>query len=75
MEDAGELESEPFTAGALRSTVETLWGKHGVSRETQGHLLSHGNSGVQSKHYDRHDNNGQKLVARLKWQSILEIEQ
>ncbi|MDB2379808.1 integrase family protein [Luminiphilus sp.] len=75
MKDAGELEGEPFTAGAVRSTVETLLGKYGVSREDRGHLQSHGNSGVQAMHYDRHDYAGQKLAALEIWESLLEKTQ
>ena len=71
MAEAGELEGEPFTAGALRSTVETLLGKYGVSRENRGHLQSHGNSGVQAKHYDRHNYAEQKLEALEIWEGLL----
>ena len=72
MEAAGELDNGSFTAGAIRSTVETLLGKYGVSREDRGHLQSHGNSGVQAKHYDRHDYAGQKLTALEIWESLLD---
>ncbi len=71
MAEAGELEREPFTAGALRSTVETLLGKNGVSRENRGHLQSHGNSGVQARHYDRHNYAEQKLDALKVWEGLL----
>ena len=44
-----------FTPKRLRSGVETLLAKLGVSLEIRGRLQSHGISGVQAKHYDGHD--------------------
>jgi integrase len=44
-----------FTPKRLRSGVETLLAKLGVSMEIRGRLQSHGISGVQAKHYDGHD--------------------
>jgi integrase len=44
-----------FTPKRVRSGVETLLAKLGVSLDTRGRLQSHGISGVQSKHYDGHD--------------------
>lgn len=44
-----------FQLKRIRSGVETLLASRGVSREVRGHLQSHGQSGVQARHYDGHD--------------------
>ena len=44
-----------FTLGDIRRTIETRLAAAGVSRETRAQLQSHGLSGVQVRHYDRHD--------------------
>lgn len=63
MQEAGELEAEPFTMGDLRRTVETRLAAAGVSAEHRAQLQSHGISGVQAKHYDRHDYDLEKRSA------------
>lgn len=45
----------PFTLADLRRTVETRLAGMGVTREVRGYLQSHGLSGVQVRHYERHD--------------------
>ena len=46
---------EPFRAGDLRRTCETMLASLAIPRECRGQLLSHGrSSGVQVKHYDRY---------------------
>lgn len=55
MQNAGELPGGPFTLGDLRRTVETRLAADGISPHVRAHLQSHGLSGVQAKHYDRHD--------------------
>ncbi|MDE2271777.1 MAG: hypothetical protein KGJ94_07315 [Xanthomonadaceae bacterium] len=54
MED-GELPGGRFTPGDLRRTVETRLAEAGISRDIRARLQSHGLSGVQERHYDRHD--------------------
>jgi integrase len=45
---------EPFRAGDLRRTCETMLASLAIPKECRGQLLSHGrSSGVQAKHYDR----------------------
>jgi hypothetical protein len=44
-----------FQLKRIRSGVETLLAREGVSREVRGHLQSHGLTGVQARHYDGHD--------------------
>lgn len=51
----GELEHGPFTLGDIRRTVETRLAAAGVAPHIRAQLQSHGISGVQTKHYDRHD--------------------
>lgn len=41
-----------FSAKRIRSGVETLLASLKVSKETRGHLQSHGLSGVQHQSYD-----------------------
>lgn len=55
MANAGELESGPFTAGDLRRTVESRLAGARVSKGDRAQLQSHGLSGVQARHYDKHD--------------------
>jgi integrase len=50
----GEAIAE-FRLKRIRSGVETLLASCGVSREIRGHLQSHGQTGVQARHYDGHD--------------------
>jgi integrase len=44
-----------FQAKRIRSGVETLLSRAGVSQEVRGHLQSHGLSGIQQAHYDGND--------------------
>lgn len=46
---------EGFQLKRIRSGVETLLAREGVSRDVRGHLQSHGLTGVQARHYDGHD--------------------
>ena len=48
--------SKPFQGRDIRRSIETRLQALGVSREVRAQLLSHGRtSGVQQKHYERHD--------------------
>ncbi len=53
MVEAGEAAST-FTPGDLRRTVETRLAALGVPEEVRAQLQSHGLSGVQTRHYNRH---------------------
>ena len=55
MSESGELAGGAFTLGDLRRTVETRLAAAGVPIEVRAHLQSHGLSGVQARHYVRHD--------------------
>lgn len=65
MEEAEELEKGPFTAGAIRATIETRLAArpYRVSSDVLAHLLSHGMGGIQARHYQHHDFFDEKLEA------------
>ena len=55
---------EPFQGRDIRRSIETRLQALGVSREVRAQLLSHGRtSGVQQKHYERHDYLPEKTIA------------
>lgn len=62
MVEAGEA-SEAFTLGDLRRTVETRLAAAGISEAARAQLQSHGLSGVQQRHYDRHSYLDEKRAA------------
>lgn len=62
MIEAEEL-TAPFTPGDLRRTVETRLAAAGVRQDVRAQLQSHGLSGVQARHYDRHDYLSEKREA------------
>jgi integrase len=66
------MDGEPFTLRDLRRTCETMLAGMGVSRDTRAQLLSHGISGVQAVHYDRHEYMGEKRAALAAWERRLE---
>lgn len=68
----GELVGSHFTAGDLRRTVETRLAALGVSTEVRAQLQSHGLSGVQARHYIRHDFLQEKRMALQKFFCLLE---
>jgi integrase len=70
MVDAGEITAR-FTLGALRSTVETQLAAAGVQSDTLAQLQSHGLSGVQWRHYNRHDYHAEKLAALKKLRDLM----
>ncbi|MCM8612457.1 integrase family protein [Accumulibacter sp.] len=66
---------EPFDLRDVRRTVETMLASMGLSRDTRAQLLSHGISGVQAAHYDRHAYTDEKRAALVAWEARLdEIE-
>jgi len=71
MAKAGELDGGLFTIGDLRRTVETRLAALGVARETRAQLQSHGLTGVQAKHYDRHDYMDEKRAALVQLHELL----
>lgn len=63
---------EPFTLRDIRRTCETMLASLGISRDIRAQLLSHGISGVQATHYDRHDYMKEKRAALQKWERHLD---
>ena len=59
--------SEPFRLADLRRTAETMLAALKVSSDVRAQLLSHGLSGVQHRHYDRHDYMLEKRQALERW--------
>ncbi|MEF8709508.1 MAG: integrase family protein [Candidatus Accumulibacter propinquus] len=69
------MAGEPFDLRDIRRTVETMMAGLGISRDTRAQLLSHGLSGVQATHYDRHGYIDEKRAALTAWENRLhEIE-
>lgn len=58
-----ESRIEIFQLKRVRSGVETLLAREGVSREARWSLQSHGLTGVQARHYDGHDYIPKKRMA------------
>jgi len=61
-----------FTFRDIRRTCETLLASLGVSRDLRAHVLSHGRSGVQSKHYDRWSYLEEKRQVLEKWAGYMQ---
>ena len=68
---AAEMKCEPFDLRDIRRTVETMLAALKVSRDVRAQLLSHGLSGVQNLHYDRHSYMDEKRAALLVWERHL----
>jgi integrase len=71
-EISADMKGEPFDLRDIRRTVETMLAGMGISRDTRAQLLSHGLSGVQSVHYDRHSYMDEKRAALLAWEARLQ---
>lgn len=67
------MRGEPFDLRDIRRTCETMLAGMGISRDVRAQLLSHGLSGVQSAHYDRHSYASEKRAALLAWEARLEV--
>lgn len=64
--------SAPFDLRDIRRTVETQLAGMGIHKDTRAQLLSHGISGVQAAHYDRHEYFNEKRSALIAWERRLE---
>jgi len=56
---------------AQRRTAETLFASKGISRDVRAQIQSHGFSGVQARHYDKHDYRDKKRRALESWAALL----
>ncbi|MBP7765315.1 MAG: integrase family protein [Syntrophaceae bacterium] len=70
-EIAEKIGAGAFDLRDVRRTVETMLAGMGVSRDIRAQLLSHGISGVQAQHYDRHEYLKEKHLSLLKWERHL----
>lgn len=70
-EIAAAMGGEQFNLRDIRRTVETMLASLGISRDIRAQLLSHGISGVQAQHYDRHDYLKEKRTTLIKWERYL----
>ncbi len=68
---SAKLGGEAFDLRDIRRTCETMLAKIGVSKDLRAQLLSHGLSGVQDAHYDRHDYLDEKRKALFAWEVYL----
>jgi integrase len=66
------MAGEPFNLRDIRRTCETMLAGMGISRDTRAQLLSHGISGVQAAHYDRHSYFHEKRSALEAWEARLD---
>ena len=71
-EISSSMKSEPFDLRDIRRTCETMLAGMGISRDTRAQLLSHGISGVQAAHYDRHTYTEEKRAALVAWEQRLD---
>ena len=69
---AKSMKGEPFDLRDLRRTCETMLAGLHISKDDRAQLLSHGISGVQSAHYDRHAYTDEKRSALMAWERRLE---
>lgn len=72
VEIARQMGGEPFNLRDIRRSVETQMAGLRISRDVRAQLLSHGLSGVQVAHYDRHSYMDEKRSALLQWERHLE---
>lgn len=65
------MKGESFDLLDIRRTVETMLVGLGVSKDVRAQLLSHGITGVQSKHYDRYAYIEEKRATLQEWERHL----
>jgi integrase len=66
------FKGEAFDLRDIRRTCETMLAGLGISKDTRAQLLSHGLSGVQAAHYDRHSYTDEKRAALVAWEQRLD---
>lgn len=70
-EISAAMGGESFDLRDIRRTAETMLASMGISKDTRAQLLSHGISGVQAAHYDRHTYTEEKRAALVAWEAKL----
>ena len=66
------MKCEAFDLRDIRRTCETMLAGMGISKDSRAQLLSHGLSGVQAAHYDRHSYTNEKRTALVAWEQRLD---
>lgn len=66
------MQGLPFDLRDIRRTCETMLAGMSVDKDTRAQLLSHGLSGVQAAHYDRHTYTNEKHDALKAWEQHLD---
>lgn len=66
------MKGESFDLRDIRRTCETMLAGMRVHKDIRAQLLSHGLSGVQDAHYDRHGYIDEKRAALLAWERRLD---
>lgn len=61
-----------FSWQEVRTTAETILAGLGISADARAHLLSHGRTGIQAKHYDRNAYLREKTEALEAWCTFLD---
>lgn len=61
-----------FQQRDIRRTCETMLARLGVSKDVRAQTLSHGLSGIQQRHYDRHEYMDEKRDVLTAWEAKLE---
>lgn len=61
-----------FQGKDIRRTCETMLAGMSISKDIRGQLLSHGLSGVQDRHYDKHQYMEEKRAVLQAWNDKLE---
>lgn len=64
--------AQPYSWRDLRRTCETMLAKMGISKDLRAQIQSHGLSGVQDRHYDKHSYIDEKRAALEAWNARLD---
>ncbi len=67
----GQRAPEPFTARDIRRTVKNILIDAGVNREQRNLLQSHAQTGIDIKHYDRHEHLPEKRESIRRYDAFL----
>ena len=67
-----KISDQQFDLRDVRRTAETILASMGVSRDLRAQLLSHGITGVQAAHYDKHGYIEEKRECLERWELALD---
>ena len=68
-----QFDVEKFTVRDLRRTCKNLMIDAGVNRETRNLIQNHALTGIDFKHYDKHDHLSEKVAGMAKYDRFLEV--